>query len=1346
MNVKTMSKIDTSELQRVITGRVVPHIYSFLTNTLPNYLKVGDTYRPVDERLNEWRKYYKDLQEVSRHKATINDEVFFRDHAVHNYLIRNGIAQVPFNASKKVHSKEFFEGAKGSDVTDAVGDIANNYQKTDTYDYYNNLKEVVEFHYNRTQDFAPRENQQKVLDNFGTAIKNDRDNLLMYAVMRFGKSITSIWCAKKMKAKLTVVVSAKADVSSEWKYTVESHKDFKGYRFIDKTDLKKGVKLSGLYGKKFKTGSGDEEVCTSIVLFLTLQDLAGSTDTIKNHHKILRGATTDLLIIDETHFGARAPVLGKILAGVEIDEEEKELLKKDKEDPVELGALGKLPPINAEIKLHLSGTPYRILMGSEFTQEDIIAFVQFSDIYEAKLRWSIDHLDENEWENPYYGFPQMIRFAFNPNESSRQRLADIPGSKPAELFTPVSISKKGDYNKFKYEQEVIDLLQVLDGTKNDANMLGLLDNETVKTGKLAQHIVMVLPYRASCDALARLITKNRKLFKNIAEYKLLNISGYDQTHKTPEEVKSALAKAAQVGKKTITFTVNKMLTGSTVPQWDTMIYLKGTASPQEYDQAIFRLQSAWIEKYKDEKGDVIKYDMKPQTLLVDLDPTRLFYLQEMKAFTYGANTQDVGNENIEKSIERELRISPIITLNAERNKLVEVTATVIIDQVRKYANERTITEDVQDIGIDASLKENPAIFELISKLAELGGKSGLNIQPNKEEGEDIDGEAPDTDTGGTDSPAAGTSVDTGNEEDISSFEKRFRTYYVMILLFAFLSETEEKTLTDVINNIDANEDNRRIARNLGLKKSDLMLIRDHINPFVRSALDYKIQNADFRSYDATISPVDHIDIAIHKFGRLSAAEVFTPPAIVSRMYDSFNVDFWRDVKDSKILDIASKSGSFAKGFVEKAIQHGATIEDIKDNFFSIPTSSAAYEFTRKMYQALGLNIDNIARNFTSFDLIKLSEGQLQYLLSQDKKFCNIALSDLESYNDWEKKDQRNMKFKAIVGNPPYQENTGNSRDNPIYPEFMNQAYDLSDLVCLITPARFLFNAGQTSKKWNEKMRQDQHLRVESFIPKATDIFPNASITGGIVITLRDANKILGPIGNFTPSIELNTILYKILAQNFQPLSQIVFGNSTYKFTDKLYVDYPSLLARSKPSEKRSIGTNVFNKLPEIFSKDQPKNGDYMRIYGREADQRTFMWVRHKYIADHPNLKKWKVFLPKSNGAGSIGEVATTALIGEPLVGGTQTFISFGVFDTKIEAQNCMKFIKTKFARALLGTLKITQHNSKPAWKNVPLQDFTKKSDIDWSKSIPEMDKQLYKKYGLDKKEIDFIETHVKSMT
>ena len=90
-------------------------------------------------------------------------------------------------------------------------------------------------------------------------------------------------------------------------------------------------------------------------------------------------------------------------------------------------------------------------------------------------------------------------------------------------------------------------------------------------------------------------------------------------------------------------------------------------------------------------------------------------------------------------------------------------------------------------------------------------------------------------------------------------------------------------------------------------------------------------------------------------------------------------------------------------------------------------------------------------------------------------------------------------------------------------------------------------------------------------------------------------------------------------------------------------------------------------------------------------------------------------------------------------------MSIGAFDTCEEADNCLKYVKSKFARAMLGILKITQDNTKDKWKYVPLQDFTPGSDIDWSKSIHEIDLQLYRKYGLDENEIEFIESHVKEM-
>lgn len=90
-------------------------------------------------------------------------------------------------------------------------------------------------------------------------------------------------------------------------------------------------------------------------------------------------------------------------------------------------------------------------------------------------------------------------------------------------------------------------------------------------------------------------------------------------------------------------------------------------------------------------------------------------------------------------------------------------------------------------------------------------------------------------------------------------------------------------------------------------------------------------------------------------------------------------------------------------------------------------------------------------------------------------------------------------------------------------------------------------------------------------------------------------------------------------------------------------------------------------------------------------------------------------------------------------------MSIGCFETEMEADALLKYVKSKFVRTMLGILKITQHNPAPKWKYVPLQDFTPSSDIDWSQSVADIDRQLYAKYGLDDDEIEFIESHAKEM-
>lgn len=127
------------------------------------------------------------------------------------------------------------------------------------------------------------------------------------------------------------------------------------------------------------------------------------------------------------------------------------------------------------------------------------------------------------------------------------------------------------------------------------------------------------------------------------------------------------------------------------------------------------------------------------------------------------------------------------------------------------------------------------------------------------------------------------------------------------------------------------------------------------------------------------------------------------------------------------------------------------------------------------------------------------------------------------------------------------------------------------------------------------------------------------------------------------------------------------------------------------------------------------------------------------------LQSYNVACPKSNGNGVFGEALTATEILKPNQGATDTFISIGKFQNLFEAEALSKYIKTKFFRAVLGVKKVTQDNPKGVWNMIPLQDFTESSDIDWTKSVREIDAQLYEKYGLDEQEIDFIESHVKEM-
>lgn len=359
-----------------------------------------------------------------------------------------------------------------------------------------------------------------------------------------------------------------------------------------------------------------------------------------------------------------------------------------------------------------------------------------------------------------------------------------------------------------------------------------------------------------------------------------------------------------------------------------------------------------------------------------------------------------------------------------------------------------------------------------------------------------------------------------------------------------------------------------------------------------------------------------------------------------------------------------------------------------------------------------------------------------------------------------------MKFDVVVGNPPYQESQeNNNKGDAIYNYFYDLAEKIASKYCLISPARFLFNGGLTPKDWNHKMLHDKHLNVEYYSQSSKTIFPNTDIKGGVVVLYRDESKIFGEIENFVPDEILRQIASKFKPDSEINLPSIMFGGrSDLKFNELFLRDYPDSkqkrleqiqrkhpeVGKLGPNEEFELKSSTFDSLDYVFLEKEPSNPEkYWKILGLYNGERTYRWIARKYMTarypEHNNLLSYKVFVPKANGSGAIGEVLSTPLVGTPLTTSTPTFISIGSFDSKVEAENLLQYIKTKFTRVLLGILKITQDNPPLKWAFIPLQNFTAESDIDWTKSISEIDQQLYKKYGLDPNEIDFIENKVKAM-
>ena len=1338
---------DKSICDEIIVGRVKPHIYAFTTQSVPNYLKVGDTYRLVTTRLDEWRKVYPDLKEEFQESAMIDENKFFRDYSVHKFLMENLEKERIDSKNDNHFSMEFFKDTSVLDVQSAISYIKESENEFDIYNALNLKPERTI--YARNQDWKMRSIQQDVVDKFMKVYKK-HNNLLLYAVMRFGKSFTAMNCAKQMKAKIVLIVSAKKDVVDEWQSTVEKPLCFEGYNFYTKKELKNNKNIIR------ETLEKNENA----VLFFTLQDLQNKKDI----HKELFDNKIDLMLIDETHFGARAKKYGKIIRnskGInEVDKDNDDSSISYEKADEQIRNIEK--NLSIGVKLHLSGTPYRILLSDEFNEDEIIGQYQYSDIIKEQIKWDNQELNSEkyeEWDNPYYGFPQMVRFAFTLNESSKKLLSNLNSrgikTNLDELFRPLETKKiNNDYKKFKHENEVLDFLKIIDGTKDDKNILGFLDYEKIKEGKMCNHIVMVLPFKASCDSMEELLINNKNNFKNLSDYEIINISGLNvkQKYNSIKKIKKSISSFELDDKKTITLTVNRMLTGSTVKEWDTMLFLKNTHSLQEYDQAIFRLQNPYIREvisFNNENQDIIKLNMKPQTLLVDFDLDRVFSFEEEKASLFNQSNNVRGNDYLKEKLENELKFSPIITIN--NDKMHEVNAIEVMDKIKNYSKDRGIFDEVQTIPADFKLFNSvEEIRNLILKQGELTGKNPFNLKYETDEDDSTNVDV-DTDNDNTEenmnnnNPNSSNNNNQNTETPEEKIKKKFQTFYSRILFYSALTKTRVDCLNDIIKSLN-NEDNLRILSNVGLSKNDIVIFHDKLNSEILKRLEYKVSIINQLSNDDSLGELERTNIALAKFNKISEAEVMTPQFMCDEIVGKYSDDYLLSLlNNGKILDLASKKGEFIVSFIKRYSDLNISKEKYKDLFYSIPTSNIAYEFTRKIYEILNLNIKNISSNFTSYDLIKVDDlNTLSKYISQRHDFSDIQLEN----NLFFKEGDDYMKFDIIVGNPPYQEADGGAGASakPIYSDFVNISRELSKkYISLIIPSRW-YVGGKGLDEFRLSMLNDSNIKEIDDCLTPDDIFPNTNNRGGVCYLLWDKDFDNTNTGVKVVSHRNN----KVISEKNRKLD--LFDNG--------------LFIRDNESEsilKKTTFVNDFKSLSDIVSSRKPfgldgnfaKSKKVFDSRNNDADLECYIKGKKvKYISPSSVLNnedwigKWKVFIPRANNIGTeLNDDNMNSFVGKPNSVCTESYIVVGaeLNLSEEEAYNLMMYLQTKFARYLHSLLKASQDATSKTFELVPIVDFSSKSSINWKKSIKEIDNQLYKLYKLSVEEINHIEESIKEM-
>ena len=1266
---------------------------------------------------------YTEITTYCKNKTLIT----FQDHEVHDCLVRSGIRKKVFDTERKAN--EWFYTDLET-VKKAIAAVKEGRQALSAGEISRDRTPIV---------FRPEQRDaiDRTIKQFNK--KSGSKQMLWNAKMRFGKTLTALQVIKECDIRRTLILTHRPVVDKGW---------FEDYEkiFYDRPEFIYGSKNNGASLAQCEKTYHETET-GSYIYFVSIQDMRGSElvggKFAKN--ETVFAIDWDLIIIDEAHEGTQTELGKNVLSAC------------------------RKPHTRV---LHLSGTPFNLM--DDFKEEEIYTWDYVME-QKAKADWEVTHQGD---PNPYGCLPRLNIYTYNLGKLFPDYAdADIAFNF-REFFR---VDEEGDFIHETNVRQFLDLL-----TKEDAESNYPYATQNFRDN--FRHSLWMVPGVKEAKALSKLLQKH-PVFEH---FRVANVAGDGDEEVETADALKLVEKAIEPHPEetySVTLSCGRLTTGVSVKPWTACFMLAGSynTAASSYMQTIFRVQTP----------ATIAGKMKTECFVFDFAPDRTL---KVIAETVKISAKAGGTSGSDRTVLGAfLNFCPIIGF--EGSRMQPYNTEKMLGQLKKAYVERVVRNGFEDgylysnelLKLDAAaLKDFDELSKIIKSTKAQPKTGDININSlgfTEEEFEQLSGkkDIKEKRTLTPEEEAQRKKLDEArkNRETAISILRGISIRMPLLIYGADLQKNLDGSevditidnFTDIVDDLSWKE-----FMPAGVTKEMFSRYKKYYDPDIFRECLIRVREITRMADNLRIEErIERIGIILNTFCNPDKETVLTPWRVVNMnlteciggwcFYDRSygetvteprfveQPEVTKNVykKNTRILEINSKTGLYAlycaysiyktREKLELGPKHTKEMERelwakvLKENIFVICNSPMAKSITR--------------RTLAGFTGIPINAHYFEDLIPRLKHKPDNFISKVRKAEYWKQEGKEDMKFNAVVGNPPYQDKggSGGNNDAPIYQYFVDTALKIIEeqktpgVVSMIVPSRW-YAAGRENLLGNFRKNMLSCGKIKTMFNyvNGSDIFPNVEIKGGVCYFLYDKNykgNCLYSVksGNEIRIQEINLNAFDILIRDprLQPIVQKVETKRTEDNISTVDAIISADTPFGIPSNPRKSSKNAF----KVYT-DQSDGHDTL-LYHIENNKRKiefcFKSDIHKNIQD---IQKCKVFIPGAGGSGY-----DSFVLGKPELAPENSVCSqsylYIPFEHENEAVNFIKYLKTKFFRVLVSARKITQSSPSRVYKFVPLQDFTANSDIDWTQSIPDINKQLYKKYNLSSEEIAFIESKIKAM-